>query len=233
MDAMADVQNLGDRATVVADPAWLRLGIWVVLPVLGALLGWGLKAVAGWYAGLPWAPVQGPFQLVSSIAPPWGLVIALAVGVAAGLAFAYLWAREMVTLTVSRAQVRIESDEVQRVVDRPAAAFRDGKKLVLLGVDGNEVARETVELSFRRVRAAFEAHGYRWLDADPYADAYKIWVADEPALPVGANALLKARKKALADGEKAESAELRHELGKLGVVVREEKGRQYWRSVGS
>jgi hypothetical protein len=232
MSAMAEVQNVGDQATVVADPAWLRIGIWGILPALGALLGWGLSAVAAWYAGLPWAPMQGPVKLVASIPQPWGLVVALAIGVAAGLAFAYFWAREMVTLTVASGRVRIESGEFQRVVDRPVAAFRDGKKLVLLGADGDERARETVELSFDRVRAAFEERGYKWLDADPYADDYKIWVPDEPALPVGANALLKAREKALSKKENAESAELRRELGKLGIVVREEKNRQYWRTVG-
>jgi hypothetical protein len=46
-----------------------------------------------------------------------------------------------------------------------------------------------------------------------------------PGLPAGANALFTAREKADSD----DSRELRSELAKLGVLVRDDKGKQYWR----
>jgi cysteinyl-tRNA synthetase len=46
-------------------------------------------------------------------------------------------------------------------------------------------------------------------------------------LPPGADALLTAREKNSDDAD-----ELRAELARLGVVVRDEKGKQYWRPAG-
>ncbi|WBL39587.1 hypothetical protein O7R04_01295 [Bacillus velezensis] len=45
----------------------------------------------------------------------------------------------------------------------------------------------------------------------------------------GANALLKAREKALKEEEKADAKELKAEISKLGITVREKGSRQYWR----
>jgi hypothetical protein len=50
------------------------------------------------------------------------------------------------------------------------------------------------------------------------------------ALPAEANVLLQARREALGDKDAADDVrELRDELARLGVVVREEKTRQFWR----
>jgi len=56
-------------------------------------------------------------------------------------------------------------------------------------------------------------------------------VEDLPGLPEGAGALLRARAQALEKRKDREVAELRRELGRLGVVVRDEKRRQYWRTI--
>lgn len=50
-----------------------------------------------------------------------------------------------------------------------------------------------------------------------------------PGLPDGADALLKARAAALTKGDKDDATELRAELARLGVVVRDEKKRQFFR----
>jgi hypothetical protein len=54
-------------------------------------------------------------------------------------------------------------------------------------------------------------------------------VEDLPELPTGANAILRARARALERGDTEDAAQLRRELGKLGIVVREEAKRQSWR----
>lgn len=193
----------------------------------------GLKAIAAWVAALPWAPFQGPFKLITSIREPYGLLAVLATGVLAGLVLAYFVTHALLTIVVSTDVVTFKRGDTEKTVERAnsTAVFFDRKKIVILGAQGAELACEDSDLTRERVRAAFLAHGFPWQDSgDPYAADFTVWVPDEPRLPVGANALFKARQKALSD-DSGEVAELRLELSKLGVVVREEKKRQYWRLV--
>nr|WP_258545163.1 hypothetical protein [Micromonospora provocatoris] len=67
--------------------------------------------------------------------------------------------------------------------------------------------------------------------AGPHRDAYRRWVEGLPGLPPGADALLRARQRALDGGHDGEARELHGELARLGVVVRDEGKRQYWRLV--
>jgi len=112
-----------------------------------------------------------------------------------------------------------------------AAVFLDGKDLVVLGPDTAELARERTDHGADRLRGAFEAHGYRWCDADPHRDAFQRWVDGMPGLEQHAQAVLRARRTALEAKDTDDGAELRAELARLGVVVREEGHRQYWRPV--
>jgi hypothetical protein len=227
--------------TVVAEPVWARALVWIALPLLGAGTGWLLKSVAGWVASLPWAPLQGPFkladQLIASFGEPQATIGALAVGAVAGLALALIAAEERLTVTVSHDRVTTTRDESSREIGRASvgAVFLDGKQLVLLGRAGEELAREASDLDADRLQDAFLTHGFPWLaGGDPHEDEYRLWVEDTPDLPAGANALLKARARALGKGDngKDDAAELRAELARLGIVVREEMKRQYWRRTG-
>lgn len=47
------------------DPGWTWIIVWLGFPLAGALVLWALKLAAGWVAGLPWAPLQGPFELAA------------------------------------------------------------------------------------------------------------------------------------------------------------------------
>ncbi len=83
-----------------------------------------------------------------------------------------------------------------------------------------------------KIAAAFRAHGYPWSDAgDPHEHRYRRWVEDEPELPPGVNAVLKARAKSFGDGDKgkADLRELREEVAKLGYTVKDKDNKQYWR----
>jgi hypothetical protein len=222
-----------DGETVVSEPASERALVWVGFPVLGAVVGWLLKLISTWVAGLAWAPFQGPFKLVASIDEPYATVGSLAVGLAAGLAVAFIAAWERLTVTVSYdAATFMRGSGVTVRVDRPAvdAVFMDGKHLVLLGSSGQELARNGCDLTAEALRTAFVKHGYPWrADGDPYREEFRLWVEDLPGLPEGANALFKARAKALAKRNEDDARALRNELLRLGIVVREEKRRQYWR----
>jgi hypothetical protein len=220
------------RTTVVAEPRGQVALVSVGFPVLGALVVWGLKSIAGWVADLSWAPMQGPFKLVASIPEPWATVGSVAVGAVLGLLVAGIAAHERLVVEVFNEGVELLRGGKHRSFDRTlvSGAFLDGKKLVLLGVDTGELARESHDLKPAELADAFQTHGYQWLEGgDPYRDEYRRWVDGAAGLPPGANALLKARAKALHDDDQDDATELRDELSRLGIVVREDKKRQYWR----
>ncbi|MYW91825.1 hypothetical protein G3I59_14770 [Amycolatopsis rubida] len=151
--------------TVVDEPAWVRRGSWLARPVAGALLGWGVQALSGWITSLTWFPVQGPFRLLHSVPQPWRLIGAVAVGALLGVAFAWMWAWDRLIVTVSATRVTLERRERRRRIDTAlAAVFVDDGKLVLLGENDREIAREKTDLSRRQLAEAFTSHGRPWLD---------------------------------------------------------------------
>lgn len=238
---MESVASAHYGETTVAEPTWARALVWIGFPLLGAGAGWLLKAMAGWVASLPWAPFQGPFtlvdRLVASFGEPQATIGALSVGAVAGLVLSFVAAEERLTVSVSGDRTSIARGEASRAIERRSvgAVFLDGKELVVLGRAGEELAREASDLGADRLRAAFLTHGYPWrADGDPYKNEYRLWVEETPGLPAGANALLKARARALGKGDdgKGDAAELRAELARLGIVVRQEDRRQYWRRGG-
>jgi len=186
--------------TVVTAPLDERVLVSFGFPVAGALAGWLLKLVSGWVADLRWAPFQGPFKLVASIDEPYATIGSLAVGVLAGAALAVVAVRERLTVTVTdEAAVLARGNGTTVRVERSTvdAVFLDGKKLVLLGFSGEELARETCELPPAPLADAFSQRGYPWrADGDPYRDEFRLWVTGMPGLPEGANALLQARANA-------------------------------------
>jgi hypothetical protein len=65
-------------------------------------------------------------------------------------------------------------------------------------------------------------------DADPHAADFRLRVEGLPDLPPGADPLLRGRAEVL--GEPDEAAELRSELARIGLVVRDDEMRQYVRT---
>lgn len=221
--------------TVVTYPRWAWVLVWLGFPLLGGGAGWLLKSVAGWIAKLSWAPLQGPFKLIASIPEPHATYGAVGIGAAAGLVLAFLTAQDSLKVTVSDSLAELQhGSEASRAYARGTVTgvFLDAKHLVLQGRDTSELVREKSDLEDDKLRKAFESHGWPWLAAgDPNAADFRRWVQDDPDLPPAANALLKARAKAVSKDAAADLRELRAELAKLGVVVRDEKKKQYWRQL--
>lgn len=221
-------------ATVVRDPLWVRLLMWVGFPLTGAVIGMLLKAVAGWVSVMEWAPLRGLFKLIASLDRPWGLLAPVGVGALAGVVFAFLGWAESLTVTVSRESVGFMRGDKGHEVARGAVktVFLDRKELVLLGPATEELVREKSDLDKAALERAFREQGYPWQPGgDPYAGRYRRWVHGDPALPASADAVLKARARALERDDRDDAAELRAELIKLGVVVRDERKRQWWRGM--
>ncbi len=144
----------------------------------------------------------------------------------------FLAQQDSLAVAVADTRVTLTRGGSSRTVDRArvAAVFVDGKQLVLQGESAEDLARETSDLAAPALERALRAHRYPWhADGDPYREEFQRWVDGMPDLPGNANALLKAREHALRKGNDHDSAELRTEVNKLGVVVRDERKRQYWR----
>lgn len=220
MDAVVDEK--------VTESAGTRLVRWAGLPLAGALVVWLLKLLANWLVTLRWTPFRGPLELIDSIAEPWATVGALGVGLVGGLVLSLMAHGDRLGVTVSAEQVRLVGDEYEATFDRAdvTAVFVDRNQLVLLGSDTGELVRRPSELDVQALASAFTRQGYPWRDGDPHADEYRRWVPDMEGLPTGANALLAARAE-----NSDEAAELRAELVRLGVIVRDRKSKQYWRLV--
>jgi hypothetical protein len=218
--------------TVLAEPRWLLPVMWTALPALGVGAGWALHRAVDWLVTLPWIPFRGPVRLLAGLPEPAATIVALAVGALAGLVFAALVAADLRTVTISPQRIALARRGSTREVDRASvtAAFLDGRHLVLLGPVTEELVREVYDMGAGRLRNALLAHGYPWRDGDPYRDGYRRWADGTPDLPDGANALFKARERALHSGDRDDATELRDALTNLGLVVREERHRQFWRA---
>ncbi|MEE2039293.1 hypothetical protein Q8791_18920 [Nocardiopsis sp. CT-R113] len=238
---MSGPEPATNQPSVVREGAATHVLLWTGFPLLGAVAGWVLSLVPGWLgmlpgwvAALPVLPEQEQLDDLAGLQGPVLTAVLVAVGVLAGCVLALLSYNDMVAVEVSGEGVRItrSGQDAEFGRDRIAAAFLDGGNLVVLGPDTAELARERTGHGADRLRAAFEAHGYRWCDTDPHADAFQRWVDGMPGLEQHAQAVLRARQTALEAKDADDGAELRTELARLGVVVREEGHRQYWRPVG-
>ncbi|WP_433118215.1 YqeB family protein [Micromonospora sp. CA-246542] len=218
-----DAADYRPRTVVTGGPLELVV-LWGGFPLLGAGAGWLLAASTGWLARLSWVPFGDLIRWLDRLPEPQATLGAVAVGVLAGLVVAGVGTAERLIVTVDSTQVRLRRADQSRSVARAdtRAAFLADKHLVLLDGDGAELVRESTDLPAAHLAAAFRAHGWAWTDDDPHRSAYRLWVPDLPGLPVGADALLHARERALERDRRDDVRELRRELGRLGVVLRDE-----------
>jgi hypothetical protein len=218
-------------ATELAESAW---AIVLFCVACGAVAGALLPLLARWLLTLPWAPLEGPAELLTSVPEPALTLGTIAVGVLGGLLLGFTAVHESLSVGISGTQVTLTIRDGSQGFTREeiSVLFRDGKQLVLLGPDGMERAREHCGLPWQRLADALVEHGYAWAEEDPYRAEFRRWVPGTPGLPPGADALLRARAQARKHDDDAQDArELRDELLRLGVVVRDEEKRQYWRLV--
>jgi hypothetical protein len=220
-----------DGPTRLGFSAGDKVFLLVVGPLVGLLAGWALPLVARWAADLPWAPFQGPLELVASWQSGWSATAFLVVGAAAGTGLAMYIMWESLHVRLDERTLVLRSRGTERSFPRGdvTAVFLDRKQLVVLDRESRELARGEIEAKAPAVAQAFGSHGFPWYDADPYADAYCRWVPDSPDVSEAANAVLAAREKALAKKDSADAADLKAEVARLGYVVRDEARRQYWR----
>lgn len=221
-----------DARTAVRHSLWLHVFLWTAFPGGGALLGFALAHVPGWIAGLPWFPNQEKITELAAVIGPKATAALVVAGALVGGFVTLLAYDDIVSVTIDRAAVAIKRSRNEATFPRStvAGAFVDAKHLVLLGPHGEELAREKTDLAPRKLRAGFAEHGYEWHERDPYGDAFTRWFDGATGLSRDAHAILRTRQTALENGDTGELRDLRRELSRHGVVVREDGKRQYWRS---
>jgi len=223
--------------TVIGHSVLDKVVLFGGLPLVGAVLGFFLPRIADWASRQKWVPFQGPLELIAGWDGWWVGAVCVAVGLLGGLLLAAIALDDTLKVTITGEAVEFLKNEKTVTVPRAkvTSAFLDGKEIVLLDASTRELAREKhdeLKSEARKIPQAFRTHGYPWSDGgDPYADRFRRWVEDEPELPPGANAVLKARAKSFGDGDKgkADLRELRDELAKLGYTVKDKDQKQYWR----
>lgn len=221
------------QLTKVQQSAGVDLLLFVVFPLIGAALLQGVNLSAGWLLSLPWVPFGGPLRLLDGAPEPGASIGALGAGAVLGLVIGCIGKYESLVVEVSGGAAVLTRKGESRTVQRAdaGAVFLDGKELVVLGRDTAELARVESDLGAADLEAAFREHGYPWRDGDPHRAEFRRWVPDLTELADSDHALLKARQRALDKKDAGDAEELRQELAKLGVVVRDDKKTQHWRKI--
>lgn len=227
--------SVGGMANKNESVLWLSTGdrvfLGVVAPLIGGALGFFLPSLASWVTRLAWIPFQGPFELVASWSSWWAQYVLAAVGVVLGAVFVAFVLYESLRVVVAESGFRVTRDGETAEFHRSEAAtvFVDGKELVVLDSSSRQVVRAPIEEKAQAVERVFTSHGYSFADGDPYESLYQRWVSGTPLLPAEINAVMLAREKALEKKSRSDASELRVELDRLGIVVRDRKNKQYWR----
>ncbi|WP_158852450.1 YqeB family protein [Saccharothrix deserti] len=225
------MMNKAAERTTVSHSTGLHVFLWTAFPGGGALLGFVLAHVPGWIAVLPWFPNQEKIAELAEVIGPKATVALVAVGVLVGGFVALMAYDDMVTVTIDEESVTVKRGDKEAVFGGAAVsgAFVDAKDLVLLGPHGEELTREKTDLKPHKLRAGFEAHGYDWHERDPYGEKFTRWIDGSSGLSQDVHAILRARQTAIESGDTDDLRDLRRELSRHGVFVREEGKRQYWR----
>lgn len=215
---------------VTAGP-WAARAPWIALPLLGAVIGLVLRVAALWLVQLRWAPFQGVFELLSAGAEPVGTLVVAACCAVVGLGFAGLRAQERLGLAVSPEELLLTRGTSSQRFARSdiGAVHPDGDELVVLDAEDGELTRQRCGLDRAEVRRALLEHDFPWCDQDPHRGAYREWTGDSAELSLRGNALLAERERAVRRRSTGEAASLRRRLAELGIVVRDEGKRQFWR----
>lgn len=223
-----------DRTTVRHSTA-LHAALWTILPTVGALVGFALSRVPSWIAALAWFPNQAKMTELADVIGFKVTLVLVVAGFLVGCFLAVMAYDYIVSVTIDDENVTIKRSDEETTLSATDVncAFVDEGHLVLLGSASEELAREKTGLSLDALQVAFASHGYSWHERDPYADSFTRWVDGASGLSQDANAILRARQIALDGGDSADQRELRTELARHRIVVRDGGKRQYWRPLTS
>lgn len=221
-------------STTVTTPQASLVLIVIAIPLLCMAGALGLNVVANWISGWTWVPFGFAIEAFVDLPFAGRMAILAVLGLLVAAFFLYYAFKEHVTVTCARRSVRVtvvaEGIDKTFTDSEVTAIFLDEDYFVVQGQRGSELFRHKSMLNRADLAEACAAYGLPWrVDGDPFADEFRRWVPDIAGLPPGADALFTARQAAIEDADTEDIAQLRDELHKLGVIVRDSRQKQYWR----
>ncbi|MGE7624331.1 YqeB family protein [Viridibacillus sp. NPDC096237] len=210
-----------------------KLFLWLILPLIGLVIGYFLPPISEWASKLEWIPFQGPFKLVASLNAGWVIFATMAFGLVASIILTLLIYDEILNIYISEDTLAFKIGKIDMSYDKDNISYIyvDHKDLVVIGHEGHELFRYKKELSTKILKEELGERGYLFKDGNPYKEQFKKWVPGLTDLPLEANALLKARDVALKNDDSEEALQIVFELWKLHVSVKEIESKQYYRVV--
>jgi len=201
--------------------------------VLGGLIGWFIPVIADWLLKLPVVPWEGLIEFIASLNSFWVSIAATIIGITVGVLLTLTIFEESLEVTITYDNLQLKLGDKVDIIDKKdiSTIYIENKQLIILGKNSNELYREIFETKIDTVRETFRTYKYPWKEKDPFKKEYQRWVLGHPDFPEKLNALLYAREHALKEDKKKDAKHLREDLAKLGVVIRDEKNRQYVRLV--
>lgn len=208
-----------------------KIFIVLFLVIIFSLFGWFLPVIAEWIVNFPFVPNLKIVEFILSFNHSTVSIISLIIGFIAAILLSFNIIAESLEVTISPQNITLKMKENIDTIDKRdiTAIFMEKKELVILGSCSIELYREELDVKKEKAKEAFHYYRYPWHDEDPYKDHYERWVPDHPDFSEKINALLDARAKALEEDERDDAKQLRKDLAKLGVIIKDEKNAQYVR----
>jgi hypothetical protein len=222
----------GRTTTTVRIPARYTAIFTVGGAVAGLVAAFIVGPLVGWMLGLI-GDAPGPLRLAAELPLVWAVPALTLAGAVVGFLVVASWEEDAGTLEVADGGLTVRSKDADRFIPASAAArvIAEKKELVVLDHGAGEVFRGPVEDEMLPgLREALRAHGYPELETeDPYAADFTTWVNGDGRLDEADEELLRARRRALADGRPGAAEEALEALHRRGLVVRDRDGRQQYR----
>src|SRR5699024_9258772 len=169
--------------------------------------------------------------LIASFNSMWVSIVAALIGIIVGIMLTFIIFDENLEVTISDKNLHLKLGDKADTIEKKdiSAIYMENKQLIILGQNSEELYREVIETKKDTVREAFKHYQYPWKEKDPFDSDYQRWVLGHPDFPEKINVLLYVREHALKEDKKKKAKDLRDDLAKLGVVIRDERNAQYVR----
>lgn len=233
------MQNDSNHNSTVLSVSRAEKSFWYIsFSVLGIMIGYFLSRILSWAINIEGLPFQKRLSLITkfveffqSLIGGWSNLLFSLVGLLIGIYLANRLLRESPTIIVTGYDIDI-SNHIKLLRSEIQTIYYDEEDLVVVGVSGHELLRESYDIKKETLQNALNNHRYPFHSNDPYKTQFKVWIPNTNELPVHVNALLKARELAKKNKDKDEVVNICRELSNLGIIVKDnEDKKQYWRHV--
>lgn len=222
-----------DKVSIAISTRWL-----VGFGIAGATVGFGAAFIVGpvvdWLIGMV-GDAPGPLRLAATLPTMWAIPVLAIAGLCVGVQVGRQWQKECGVTTISAEGVTVQRGGTGHHVAREEirGVFIDGDDLVLVDHQSAELLRTATDQTLAmRLQRALDKFSYPWQGTtNPHEQEFAVWVDGRGPLDARAQALLRARQRALADKRIGAAEDARDQLRDLGITVRDRDDAQQYRVV--